>query len=167
MRNILLLIFLSFSTPIFAQKLAVDKMDDFTGKVEKQSSYEVIFNDFSSTLRIKTMLVDTSEYIAIKMVVSKSSYYINESDLLQIKTSDGLIYNFYAIKSCYSGVGQGAVGLNQSGVMGIEATYKGALSCLKNVDIIKIRVNTSEGYKDFDISKKKSATINNLISLLR
>lgn len=167
MKYIVLLIML-LPVAVYSQRLEVDKIDEFSNERERQTSWEKVYEDFSgNVLRLKFLRIGERMYIAAKMIANRSTVYtIHEGSLLQIKTSAGKKFEFASESTVISSIGGGAVGLMASGVLGINARYRFSGAFSDDDDICLIRVNTSIGYHDFDISKGKSKKIMLLYKLV-
>lgn len=165
------LIVLFFPTFCFAQKLKVNKIDEFTNASVKRTSWETInYSGKSFMAYVRISKIDDILYLNLKiMLPSDEVFSIDKENELMIKTSTDSIITLYNLKYEISCTGCGANGLLGSALQGMEVSYKipaEMVSYLLNNMIKKLRIYTTDGYVEDNINDKHAETFIKLLKLV-
>ena len=166
-----LLLWLALTYTSTAQKLKVDEVDEFTNKSVKRTSWETLNSDFSSNIYLRVSELDGYLILNLKLMkVNKSVLSVHEDMRLMLKMQNDSIVTLHAIESTVSCRGCGAIGLFGGGsAWGIEINYditESEFYALRNLPVKKIRLYTTDGYIEEDISNKNADLIIRLLYLL-
>jgi hypothetical protein len=160
-----------FSFPIFclAQKLEVNKIDEFTKASVKRTSWETI--NYSNRLMAYTQInkIDNNYYLNLKIMSPDKVFSIDKEDELMIKTITDSVITLYNLKYEISCTSCGSTGLLGSGLQGIEVSYKipvEIVSYLLTNKIKKLRIYATDGYFEDDIKDKHAEIFIKLLKLV-
>ena len=157
----IILLFLLIPSLLSAAKIECDEIDEFTGKRTMYTSWEGCYKNY---IHFRFRLQNGIQWLDFKFIPDKA-IVIGSDDNLLLKSTSGEIATFKPIDIFSGGVGDGAVGLNGSGMFGISATYRGDLSFFKDNITRLIRINSVGGYFDREISEKEGKKIIKLYNL--
>jgi len=165
----LFLIALFFPTFCLAQKLEVNKIDEFTKASVKRTSWETI--NYSNRLMAYTQIskIDDIYYLNLKIMSPDKVFSIDKEDELMIKTITDSVITLYNLKYEISCTGCGSMGLLGSGLQGIEVSYKipvEIVSYLLTNKIKKLRIYATNGYFEDDIKDKHAEIFIKLLKLV-
>lgn len=165
----LFLIALFFPTFCLAQKLEVNKIDEFTKASVKRTSWETI--NYSNRLMAYTQIskIDDIYYLNLKIMSPDKVFSIDKEDELMIKTITDSVITLYNLKYEISCTGCGSKGLLGSGLQGIEVSYKipvEIVSYLLTNKIKKLRIYATNGYFEDDIKDKHAEIFIKLLKLV-
>jgi len=163
-----LLILSGLSLKSFGQKLEENKVDDFTKKSVKRTSWETLVSTFSLNAHFRFSLVDGYETFDLKMMrdevfsIDKDAevmFMLDNNDVVKVQNLE------YAItcKGC------GATGFQGSSAEGIQAFYtisKDDIEKMKAHKVLKVRIYTNDGYIDNDVKEKNAVKIMACLNLL-
>lgn len=158
-----LLCLLAFVLPFLANAMKVEKneIDEFTGQRTVITSWE---HSAKRQINIRFRLQNGYTYLDFKFSCGTAIVIGEGSDLLFKSTTDN-VGKFVSTSIFHGGKGEGAVGMNMSGVWGIMATYTGDLSWFKDNITRLIRVYATDGYYDRTISEKEGEKYERLYDL--
>lgn len=165
MKKIIIGLLAIITLPLFANamKIEKDEIDEFTGNRTVITSWEHLGKN--RCIHIRFRLQNNVQWLDFKLAYDDASG-IDEGDELLVKSIDGNIGTFISGRHSLAGRGDGAVGMNGSGVWGVFATYKGDLSYFSNNIIRLIRVNyLNQTYSDFEVNEKDAKKIPELYQL--
>jgi len=171
MKKTLLLITLILSVlslQSFAQKLEENKVDDFTNKSIKKTSWEVLYTTFTANAYFSISSIDRIKYFDFRYQ-NGSVFSIDNGQELMFKLDNGDILKVQNLKYTLTCTGCGAKGLTGSGTQGIEVSYPFTdeqKEILKAHKVLKIRFYTNDGYVENDIKDKVADKIQQAIKLI-
>ena len=153
-----------------AQKIDEMKVDEFTKDTIKTTSWEIFYQSFTYTNHFRLVKINGTKILELKFMLSNAIFSVDKKDVLYLKLENDSIISFNPARYIVTERGAGAIGLNGSGTYGADIDYiPGSYSyfnTLKNVDVVKIRFNTSSGYYEFEINKKNSAKIKKAFTII-
>lgn len=150
LKHLLLLMCLIMSViSASAMKIVTDEIDEFTGKRTVITSWESLS---SNKMHIRFRLQGGRKILDFKYSPDQS-VVIGEDDNLCFKSTTDSIAIFVPLKTYVGGIGNGAVGLNGSGLWGINASYKGDIRWFNDNVSRLIRIYTTDGYYDESIKE--------------
>ena len=165
---ILTIMMLSFS--VFSQTLKVNEVDEFTGDSIKSTDWKWMIAGASSTNAFfQIRKVNSNYFFGLKIFTNFSVYSIREGDNLMFKLSSGEVVSLPNLELALPCIGCGAIGLGGSDALGVETYYllsEDQISRLKNNEVVKVRVNTSEGYINANIKPNQYARIKKALTLV-
>lgn len=169
MNRIILIILL---LPLFsnAQKIAEDKIDEFTKHRVVRTTWEAISrtNDFWAHLRVSK--IDSEYYFNLKFFRSHGQVLaVSNGAKVMLMLSNDSIISLYNLGDQVSCTGCGAISINGSGVMGLDLNClisEGQYRLLKNLKVAKIRINALDGYLQYDIKDKFQAVMIKMFGLI-
>ena len=162
LKHVLLIVFSILSTmEASAMKIVTDEIDEFSGKRTVVTSWESLS---ANKMHIRFRLQGGSEFLDFKFSPDESIVIVEDDNLFFKSTSDAIV-SFTPIRTYMGGKGNGAVGLNGSGLWGISASYKGNISWFADNVTRLIRINTTDVYYDMPIKESDCKKIVNLYNL--
>lgn len=170
MKKYLLLIFaIITSLSLTAQELLENKVDDFTKKSIKRTSWEKLMYGMSGTAFFRISKIDDNYYFDLKLMNNRI-FSIPENAELMFKLENDSIYSISNIKYAITEKGAGAIGFAGSAAYGIQTSYISKndwnFSTLKKHIPVKFRIYTSDGYIEEEIKPKFVEKIANCIKLV-
>jgi|TARA_R110002153_G_C13010229_1_gene466191 hypothetical protein len=169
MKKLLFILLFIITSASFSQKIVKHKIDEFTNQVIKDTSWEKLAWNGNMNALVRGRRVDLNYYLEFKMILDNKVYSVDEGEVLLLKLSDGDILKLNNLKFEVSSVGGGSVGISGSNLLGINFTCsisESEITKLKNKDLVKLRIYTSEGYKEESVKQKRVLKFKKLISLL-
>jgi len=166
---ILLSMAMVFSGGCFGQTLEKNEVDEFTGRKVKHTSLEVLTKNMRFSLFYRIMSEDDKKILNIKMMIGNKVFSISEGDELMFKMKDGQVIILPCLEFVVTCTGCGARGFGGSAGQGINANYllsQENFELLRTGNLEKIRVHTSLGYGDADITDSNSKTFQRTFMLL-
>lgn len=163
-----LLIFLPFS--ITAQRLVENKVDDFTKKAVKKTSWETICRKGSFWTYAQASKVDSFRYLRFKIMSNYDVYSVNENDELMLKLDNDSIITLKCLKYTISCRGCGSIGLVGSAAPGIEVIFSlndPEYETLLHRKVVKMRLYTSKGYMEADMKESLSDVLIKELQLIK
>jgi hypothetical protein len=150
------------------QKLEVNKTDDFTKKLVKQTSWESLASTIIVNAHYCFSLTGDVETFNLKLMMDKV-FFINQDQQIIFKMDNGdiitLTNNAYSI-TC---TGCGAVGFAGSAAEGLEVSYhldNDQIAKLKAGKITEVRIFTTTESFDVDIKGKNATKVQASLNLL-
>lgn len=151
-----------------AQKIKVNEVDKFTKKQVIETSFEKIVSDKSmlgstggrlmKNIWIAFRKVGDSEYLRLKWCTNNVLALATNADIIFLDDK-GNTYTFQNTEFTVAGEGEGTVGAFGSALYGLNIYMRGDCSALEDKVITDMRINTTDGYIDFELNKKAAATI--------
>lgn len=168
--KLVVLIFLSAISGTWAQKLEENKKDEFTNNVVKRTSWEPLKQTMKDYYFFRITKINEVTYFDFKMmVIGGKVFSINKGQELMFKLSNDEIVKLSNLEYTISCKGCGAKGLSGSEAEGIQVSYiieESLLEKLKSGLVVKLRVYTTDGYREEDIKEKNAATIKAALTLV-
>lgn len=168
MKKYFLLLMFSFPLIVCAQKIKTDEIDKFTKERIVETSFEKIVSDknimgsiggrLMKDIWIAFRQVGNNTYLRLKWCSNNVIALRENADVLFLD-KNGNTYIFKNTKFTIAGQGEGTVGFAGSALYGLNMYLTGNCSELKDKIITDMRINTTEGYIDFSLSKKGSEII--------
>jgi len=152
----------------FAQKLEENKVDDFTNKSVKRTSWETLYTTFTANAYFRISNIDNTKYFDFKYQ-NGTVFSIDNGQELMFKLNNGDIVKVVNLNYTLTCTGCGAKGFTGSGAQGIEVSYPISdeqLKELKANKIVKVRFYTNDGYVENDIKDKAAEKIEQSLSLV-
>lgn len=170
-RIILLIVLLSISTIVKSQSLVENKVDEFTEKAIKRTSWETMTMKFGFVTYFRVSSVNHYKYFDLKMMIGSDGkvFSISKDQELMLKLDNGEIVKLKNIESTVTCRGCGAKGLSGSSAHGIKVSYsinQDEFNLLKNNLIKKYRVYTNDGYYEKELKSKQSKKIIKALELI-
>lgn len=138
-------------------KFAIDRIDDMTGSIEKITNWCTL-SAKRYTYYCRFSKINNALHFELKFGANQV-FAVNEGNVLLIKYGNDSVKYFNNEKYTISRRGGGAINLMSSGLEGIHLYFhinKDELEWFTKNKIIKIRINTTEGYIDVDIVDSKA-----------
>ncbi len=154
----------------FGQTISESKVDDFTGRSVKRTSWDKI-NNPGHVIYTRVSKIDSSYILGLKITrsVPHGQVFAMAKDAsVMFKVEDGSIVDLKNSQHTVTGLGHGSVGLVGSSCYGIDIQCfidESDLITFKSKKIIKIRFYTTEGYVEYDLKEKFSDIIQKQVSL--
>lgn len=161
MKRILLTLLLVLPFVANAMKIERDEIDEFTGNRTVITSWEGMSK---GEIHIRFRQQENHLLLDFKFM-SRTSIVIGDDDPLLFKSTSDDICQFNSVGLYYGGKGDGAVGLNGSGVWGIYATYRGDLSWFKDNLVRLIRIQATDCYYNRQVSESDGKKLIKLYDL--
>lgn len=140
-------------------KLAVDRIDDMTGISEKRTNWNTLVFK-SKVFYSRFSKLDSVLFLDFKAQLGFVTS-IETGEVLYIKFENNEVKILNNLSRKITGRGDGAIGLNGSGVMGVYLNFlidKNILEYMCNNLIVKIRLVTTDGYIEENIAKGRANT---------
>ena len=148
-----------------AQKIKVNEVDKFTKKQVIETSFEKIVSDKSvlgssggRLMKNIWIKVGDNEYLRLKWCTNNVLALSKNADVILLDDK-GNTYTFQNTEFTVAGEGEGTVGAFGSALYGLNIYMRGDCSALEDKVITDMRINTTDGYIDFELNKKAAATI--------
>lgn len=151
-----------------AQKIKVNEVDKFTKKQVIETSFEKIVSDKSmlgsmggrlmKNIWIAFRKVGDNEYLRLKWCTNNVLALAANADIIFLDDK-GNTYTFQNTEFTVAGEGEGTVGAMGAALYGLNIYMRGDCSALEDKTITDMRINTTEGYIDFELNKKAATTI--------
>lgn len=167
-KQIALLVLIIVAFCANAQKLVEEQVDEFTGHEVKRTSWERLTLNKTGDNHFRFSSINKTIYFDVKLMFGKV-FAIDEDAELMFKLDNGEILKLYNLKYVITEIGAGATGLNGSATPGIQTSYvqkDSDISILKEHDIVKFRIYTTDGYRESDIKPKTAQKIKNALLLV-
>ena len=149
-----------FIVPLFfvlhAQRIEVNKVDDFTGKQVMYTSWAKFYAGEGGTSQMDSEVRFRHEhdrdFMQIKIVTGTVSLTFEEEAKIDFKTDQG-IFSFSNLREETSSRGKGIYG-GKSEQLGMTLQFTGDFSIFLNSKVEKIRYHFAEGYYDVEVPAK-------------
>ena len=165
---VFLLLVLIGGANLYAQKIKENSIDKFTKKQVVQTSFEKIVSDknimgatggrLMKNIWISFRLEDDTQFLRLKWCTNDVLALSENADIILLD-QDGNTYTFKNTEFTVAGEGQGTVGALGSALYGLDIYLTGDCQSLKGKKITDMRINTTDGYMDFELNKKAQETI--------
>ncbi len=162
MKKTLLILSTIIVSSAYSQKITENKKDDMTNNFVISTSKERLSGGMSSTwIKTGVTKINSTYYIESTIGLSGSFFIIRENAEMIIKLSNDSIIKLVCLKmeSAHEGMGG-----KQADVSYRISDY--AINQLKTFDVKKIRIYTTDGYTDIEVSDKNKSMIKNEILLI-
>jgi hypothetical protein len=159
-------------TTSFGQELKEDKVDKFTKKAVKKTSWEKLIgkggmSSLSTNYRISK--IDNDKFFELKMMMNNKVYSVNKGDKIIFLFTNDETVELSAMETQVASKGAGATGYVGSEGWGTHTIYQLTeenISKFKTNIIKSVRIYTSEKYVEDDVSDKLSKAINKCLELI-
>ena len=146
-----------FITPLFfvlhAQRIEVNKVDDFTGKQVIYTSWAKFYAGEGGTSQMDSEVrfrhEHNRDFMQIKIVTGTVSLTFEEDAKIDFKTEQG-IFSFSNLREETSGRGKGLNG-GRSEQLGMTLQFTGDFSIFLKSRVEKVRYHFAEGYYDIEV----------------
>lgn len=173
MKNALLFTLILFPVLLFSQKIERNEIDEFTGKEIIETSWELLTKDRKAKIAsyARYRKIDEILYLDVRMILPYHDFFtVREGDVFYIKFSDDEVITLQNNELTFSGIGKGSIGLSGSEANGIflsfNITSDKTIQKLKENQINKIRLYTTNGYMNAEVKEKYSKKMNDLTGLI-
>lgn len=163
------LIFFGIVIQANGQKLAENKVDDFTNNSVKRTSWETINMDMKFTAYFRLSKINDAMYFDLKMMIGGGVFAIGEDQELMFKLKDGQIVKLKNLEHTITCRGCGANGLSGSNAHGLKVSYlitAEQAGLLTDSVVEKIRIYTTDGYVEDDLNSKTNSKIQRALALI-
>ncbi len=169
MRNVLLFFFVALLPSLgYAQKIKVDEIDKFTKSRVVETSFEKIVSDknlmgsyggrLMKNIWIAFRRQNETDYLRLKWCTNNVMALADDADVILLD-ADGNTYTFKNCGFTVAGKGEGTVGAFGSALYGLNIYLTGDVCALEGKVITDMRINTTDGYMDFELGKKNGEKI--------
>lgn len=165
----ILLIPFSISLNSFGQKLIENKVDEFTKKSVKRTTWSKLVWTPSIYMHSQVSKINEDYSFSIKLMHNKTAFSINEGDEIMFILENDSVMKFPSVKYAITCRGCGSVDFIGASDPGIETHYllnKSQLEYLSDNKIKKMRIYTSKGYIESEVKSKPAATFSKQIELV-
>lgn len=155
---------------LYAQKIKENSIDKFTKKQVVQTSFEKIVSDknimgatggrLMKNIWISFRLENDTQFLRMKWCTNNVLALSEDADVIFLD-KDGNTYTFKNTDFTVAGEGEGTVGAFGSALYGLDIYLIGNCESLKDKEITDLRINTTDGYIDFELNKKARGIISN------
>ena len=165
MKNVLTtLLFILMACTTYAQSIKQNEVDPFKKVRKIETSFEQINGNkmgitFGKNIWLAFRQVDDRNYLRLKWCTNGAAA-IREGAEIIFLTDKGETITFKTIEDVIAGRGEGTVGLGGSALLGLDIYAVGDCSALAGKTITALRIYTTDGYVDFQLSEKVSKKIN-------
>lgn len=154
---------------MFSQKIVENKIDEFTGDKIIKSSWQKLIWSGKGVAYFRINEFNNVKFFDFKFF-NRQVFSIDKGDKIMLKLDNGEFVTLLNNKFTITCTGCGSIGLNGSGVQGINVLYRLNEEDLKNLQqnkVEKIRFYTSKGYSEHKIKEKYSTKISKSIELFK
>lgn len=175
MRNnfifLILISFFTFLTPlVHGQKIAEDKVDEFTKRSIKRTSWEILNQDFKFSAFFRISEVENIQTFDLKLSIGTGEVFsIDEGQKIMFILDNEEVISLHNLRYKVTCTGCGARGFAGSRAQGIQVSYllkPEVFEKLLNNQILKVRIYTSKSYVESDINAKAANRIINSLKLM-
>lgn len=164
-----LLILLLLPALCRGQKIAENKIDEFTKHHVVRTEWELLDRSDGFYTHVRISNIDNSIFLNLRWIHNGEVGAVTEGTRIMLKMANDSIITLQTLKSVVSCRGCGAVGFAGSTGYGYDlacALSAEELAALSSLTIKKIRIYLSEGYEEHEIKEKNSQAIKNQILLI-
>ena len=150
------------------QSIAEDKIDEFTKTSIKRTSWESLTSSIIYTSYFRFSKINDDFFLDIKLI-DGNVFSIDEGQKIMFKLSNDKILALQNLEHQITCTGCGAKGFVGSTGQGIQVSYplnKENFDMLKEYDVLKIRIYTSEGFREGDLKTKNLKKFKKGLSLI-
>lgn len=168
--KILIILVVLFPLKGYSQKLQENKIDDFTKKSVKSTTYETINYNNKFMGYVKIRKVDDRSFLYLRMMLSGGVFAVENGDKLMMITELDSVVTLNNSEFKISCEGCGAKGILGSALQGVELKYEisnSVLTYLSENKIKKMRIYTKDGYVEDSIKEKNASTFMKLFQLVQ
>lgn len=153
----IILFVLAFSSPLFSQSIKTNQIDDFTGNKVVITDWETIRITGSHSIMIRFHSQDTVGIMQLSWVNYRVCSVEAGPKKVLFKLSNNEVIGFENLSSQLSSRGGGTVGLTGGNALGLRLNlYSKEMDKLVDALVTKIRIYSSEGTIDLDITEQKA-----------
>jgi hypothetical protein len=169
MKNTLfVLAFIVTSIAAGAQHLAENKVDEFTKKSVKRTTWEKFIYSMKGSAFIRASKIDSTVLLDFKFS-NTDVISIREGSRFMLKTESDSIITLNSLEYTISCKGCGATGFAGSAAEGIEVRYPVSMeqvNYLISHPATKLRFYTTDGYLEFEIKEKFAKALQQQLMLI-
>lgn len=154
---------------INSQKLVENKIDEFTKHAVKRTSWEILMEKFGTTIYIRFSKIDSIEVLDLKIMLGGKVFAVSDGETLMLKLSNDSIMKLNTVSYEVACIGCGARGLPGSAAYGVHVKYiidETNHELLKKYKIKKVRLYTTDGYHEEEVTKKRESILQETIVLV-
>lgn len=159
MKKVFLLLIFLVSSNIFAQKVVKKEIDEFTKASIIETEWITLTKEFGGYSFFRMKNINDNILLELRFFLKDSYYTIKKDEKLMLMDANKEIYDIFAISDFQSCIGCASTNFIGSKAMGIRPSYQIPNEILNEIlenEIIKFRIYTNDGYKDFELSEKKA-----------
>lgn len=166
------LLFLLLFIPLvsFGQKIIKNEVDEFTNNAVKITSWVKVVMNSNINAYVKSRKINKNYFLDFKMILDDKAYSIDKGEVLYLKLSNDKILKLVNLSYELVSVGGGSVGISGSNLLGIGFTCEISeeiLNILIETPIVKLRVYTSEGYKEEIVKQKRAKKFIKMLEIIK
>jgi len=164
-----LLVLLLITNLSFGQKLERDEVDEFTNSRVQETSWVIFSKKLPLYTHIRLRKVNDSYLFDVKFLGGSKVFSVDKGLVLYLKFDDDEIIKIENSKYTIASYGAGAIGLIGSQSLGVYLKCiidKEKLTKLQQKTVVKMRVYTSNGYREVDVKRKYAERFKKLMSLI-
>lgn len=168
MRRLFILLLFPFS--ITAQTLKEDKVDEFTKKSVKRTSWETVCGKGSFYTYAQSSKINDNRFLTFRIMSNAKVYVVNEGDELMLKLANDSIVSLKVLKRAISCRGCGSIGIIGSAADGIEVVFdlkEEIYTYLLLNKVAKMRLQTSSGYIEAELKDKHAEMLIRVLELIK
>lgn len=157
----------------FSQELMEKTTDDFTGRTEMYTSWEVLFKKglTPSICKYRFNNIDGNIVFQVKLVVNGGEVFlVDETMPIEFLMGKGQLVKFYPNAASIARKGGASDGFIGSSRWGASITYlpttNADVETLSKNRVKKVRVHTDIGYVEDELKSKEQKTLSNSIALI-
>lgn len=136
-----------------AQKIKKSEYDKFNKCKHIETSWINVRKNVMDLKDVNVMLYAFGGHNFLRFKINNTNTVIPEGALITLLDEKGNTYDFKVYETAVPGQGKGATGLMASAKYGVDILSTGDLTALGNNLISAIRINTGEGYIDYEVKK--------------
>jgi predicted nucleotidyltransferase len=168
MKNTLLALTFIFTSMYAGAQLAENKVDEFTKKSVKRTTWEKFIYSMKGTAFTRVSRIDSTILLNFKFS-NTDVISIREGAKFMLKTSTDSIVTLNALDYTISCKGCGAINYVGSAAEGVEVTYPISIeqvNYLASNPVTKLRFYTTDGYLEFEIKEKFAKSLQDQLKLI-
>tara|TARA_R110000851_G_scaffold157058_4_gene299844 strand:- start:11494 stop:11982 length:489 start_codon:yes stop_codon:yes gene_type:complete len=154
----------------FGQKLKKNEIDEFTKSHIQTTSWETLSKKHPLFSYARLRKIDSVYIFDVKLMGGNKVFSVDKGENLYIKLDDDEIIKIYNTEYELSNYGEGAVGILGSQSLGVYlkcSIRKEQLKKLREKKIIKIRLYSSNGYREADVKSKHAKKFIKMMNLIK
>lgn len=170
MKYIITAIGLFIVQSIAAQKIAENKVDEFTKNTVKRTSWEAIQRTSTLTAYCRVSKINDVVYLELRCMLGGYVFAIDKGDKLMLMTDTDSVITLLNGKYEISCKGCGSINITGSALQGAELSYlvsNDEFNFLLNNRVKKLRLYTTKGYVEAELKDKFSETLMKEFALIK
>lgn len=168
MKKILLILSLCLMTSVMsAQKIKKSEYDKFNKCKHIETSWVNVRKNVVDLKDVNVMLYAFNGHNFLRFKINNTEKVIPEGAVITLLDENGNTYDFTVYETAVPGQGKGATGFMASAKFGVDILSTGDLTALGNNLINAIRINTGDGYVDYDVKKDNAEKLKKAYQLFQ